>query len=252
MINAVIVEDEYPAIILVRKLVLIYSWINIIGEAENGRKAIDVIETKRPDLVFLDIHLPDMKGFEVLKSISYQPIVIFTTAYDLYAVEAFSTFSIDYLVKPLESDRFDLAMTKLQKMVLSNQKFTYDREGLDKILEKLNNNKTREFITSKVGDKLQLIELKDISHIVADDKYARIHNANGTQHFTEKSLLSLEEKLPNNFIRIHRSTIINKDYISSIRKFIKGRYLVVMGDVSSTILRTSDSYKRIFKDALDL
>ena len=252
MIKALIVEDEYPARTLLRRLLGKYDWIELIGEADNGKKAIDLLEQHKPQLVFLDIHLPDMKGFDILKTIAYQPMIIFTTAYEQYAIDAFESLAIDYLVKPLAQDRMDQAISKLHKIILSNSAISYTNADVHKIAESYGVRKHLKYLTSKVGHKIELVDIDTISHIVAEDKYASIYTIDGASYFTEKTLQSIEQKLPQNFIRIHRSHIINKDKIDVIQKHIKGRYMIFMLDKARSAFNTSDSYKEVFRAAMGL
>ena len=130
MYKAFIVEDELPAMKRVKKLLSEHHFtVELVGEADNGKIAIEQIEVLRPDVLFLDIQLPDMTGFEVLSALTYQPLVIFTTAYDQYAIKAFESFSIDYLVKPFDANRFQLAIEKLKKM--GNQQKQVDFQKLE-------------------------------------------------------------------------------------------------------------------------
>lgn len=250
--TAIIVEDEELARQRICQLLSKHaSYINVLAQIDNGNEAIERINSLKPGVVFLDIKLLDMTAFDVIKCLSDPlPFIIFTTAYADFALDAFETFAIDYLVKPINQERFDKAITKLKTM---NGLEILSKEYINQINNSYEKSKPKHTtISTQVGNKIVLTEFKDITHISAENKYTTIHTKFGKELLCNKTLLALEEVLPDQFIRIHRSYIINKDYILHINKYFKGRYLVALNDSKNTVLMTSDGYKESIKVAFAL
>jgi len=235
--QAIIVEDEEPSRKRLRRL--LKKWekeIEIIGEAENGFEAVDSISSLQPDILFLDIQLPGLSGLKVLESLSYQPAVIFTTAYDKYALDAFKAIAIDYLLKPIDAEALEGAITKLKKI-------NYRQDTMTQKLEYLLNtitDKTETRIPCKVGDKIILLNPGDIMYFQADNKYTAIRTCE-QEYLIDTPLLEIEKKLnPKNFLRIHRS--VNADWIAELHKWFDGRLKVRLRDQNKTELTASRSY----------
>jgi len=251
MYKAFIIEDEFPARQRVKKLLNEYSTdVNLIGEADNGKNAIEQIALLRPDVLFLDIQLPDMTGFEILAALTYQPLVIFTTAYEDYAIKAFESYSIDYLVKPFDANRFQQAMDKLKKM--GTQQKSVDFQNLEKLLQQHQSKITPISLPIKKGDKIILLDHEDIIYLKAEDKYVRIFTKNGKDHLSEKSMIKLEEKLPDIFIRVHRSFMVNRNYIAEVRKYFKGKLILQLRDKEQTTITTGEKYSSHVKAMLGI
>lgn len=156
--TAIIVDDEGPARLMIHNLLENYkSSIQVLGEAQNGNKAIEIIEEKKPDLVFLDIHMPDMNGFEMLSRLTWQPMIIFTTAFDQYALDAFRENSVDYLIKPIEEDRFDLSIQKLLRFGTINREV--DINNMLKVFNQLQHKKEMSALPVKIGQKFYWLGL---------------------------------------------------------------------------------------------
>lgn len=249
MYRSVVVEDEQLASQYLCELIRSHSDISIIGSADVGHKAITLINKERPDLVFLDIQLPDMTGFEVLEQLDYQPMVIFTTAYEKYAIQAFESFCVDYLVKPITPDRFHQSLDKLSRI---QQPQSLDFNKLTIALQALKDEKKISAIPITIGDKIILVECESITHISGEDKYVRLHTTSGKSHLSNKTLNQMASNLPMNFIRAHRSHIINKDHITEIRKYFKGNLMLHMADTDGSIITTSSQYKDSVKEVLGI
>lgn len=221
-ITCIIIDDEELARLRLIRLLSPFTFIEIIGQASNGLEGLKLIEQHQPDLIFLDIEMPVMNGFEMLSKIKKQPKVIFTTAYDQYAIKAFEENSLDYLLKPIEKERLEKSLQKLQA--------TYKpmELPLQKLLEQLQPKKDIKTLTVKIGDKILLIPLNTIIAIEAEDKYVFLHTEDGNKHLTEFTLTHLEEKIPDQFCRIHRSVIINTDFIKEIRRSFNGTLVFIM------------------------
>jgi len=235
--KSLIIDDEQLARQRLMRLLKPYDEIDIIGEAANGQDGLEKIEMLLPDLIFLDIEMPLFNGFEMLRQLKHQPKVIFTTAYDQYAIKAFEEDSIDYLLKPVETERLEKTLKKLQKM----QHQPMPNLTLDALIKQMQLKKEIKTLTVKIGDKILLIKLDSIIYIEAEEKYVFLHTADGKKHLTDFTINSLEEKLPENFTRIHRSYIINTDHIKEIRKSFNGAFVFVMNNTENTRLTSSRS-----------
>ncbi|MFM2392242.1 MAG: hypothetical protein RLZZ546_219 [Bacteroidota bacterium] len=249
--TSIIIDDEDLARKRIEHLLQIYSnEIRILDQIDNGHDAIIQINKLKPNVVFLDIKLLDMTGFDVINAIEGPlPFIIFTTAYADFALQAFDALAIDYLVKPIDQDRFDKSILKLKSF--NNSVFTKDKlVVLQDAFAMTKSNSTTLSIT--LGNKILLINYKDISYISADDKYTNVHTLDGKKFLFSKTLSYLEAILPANFIRIHRSFIINQDLILHIQKFIKGRFVFIMNDQVNSSLTSSDGYRANLKEKLGL
>lgn len=250
-LKSFIVEDELLARQRMLELLEPYnSEIKVVGSAAKGKDAIQQIEKHRPDLLFLDIQLPDMSGFQVLSRLSYQPLVIFATAYSHYAIQAFENYSIDYLVKPFDAERLDKAIEKLRNFGPHSPAPNYVQ--LEKAIEEKPAKKSAFALPIKIGDKIRLFDFDDIVYLKAEDKYVSIHLKNGESKLSERSLKTLEEQLPDRFIRIHRSYIINRNFILEVQKYFKGNLILTMNDRAKTNLKTGNKYVAELRTILGL
>lgn len=193
--KTLIVDDEQPARDRIRRLLAEYDSLEIIGEASNGEEALPLIQQHQPQLIFLDISMPVMNGVQLAKIISSDfPAlsIIFTTAYDQYALEAFDVNATDYLLKPIRKERLNKALSKLIKP-----------------------NSSDEFITVREREKTRKVLLTNIIFLHSDQKYVEIHLKDKTL-LSGESLKDLETRFPNYFIRIHRSTLVNRQQLYGI------------------------------------
>jgi len=236
MWKTIIIDDEQLARQRIKRLLTQYDEIEIIAEAENGAEGLEIIESLKPDLIFLDIEMPVLNGFEMLAKLKHQPKVVFTTAYDQYAIKAFEEGSIDYLLKPIEIERLDKTIKKLKQTNLAPAQVP-----IDELIRQIQGKKSIKTLTVKLGDKILLIKLDDIVHIQAEDKYVFLHTVDSKKHLTDFTLSTLEEKLPEEFLRIHRSEIINTEYIKEIRKGFNGALIFVLNNTAETRLTSSRS-----------
>ncbi len=250
MIKVLIIDDEYPARLRMKKLLEIHSHqLEMVGEADGGRQAIQKIETLRPQAIFLDIQMPDMSGFEVLEQLTYQPMVIFTTAYSEYAIQAFETFSVDYLVKPIAVTRLKTAIDKLLKFSAAQQTAP-DFDQLKTLLDNIQQKPIPQAfaLPIKKRDRIIFIDFEDIAYFKAEDKYAVAMMKDGKQHLLSKSLGQLAGELPINFARVHRSFIVNRTFIIELEKYFKGSYLLKLRDQANTEIKTGESYSGQLKE----
>ena len=229
--KTLIIDDEQLARQRLKRLLKPYNELEIIGEAVNGADGLEQIKALRPDLIFLDIEMPVLNGFEMLAKLDRQPKVVFTTAYDQYAIKAFEEDSIDYLLKPVEAERLEKTIKRLNQ----TQSQISEPLPLEALMKQLLVKKDIKTLTVKIGDRILLIKLIDILFIDAEDKYVFLHTADGKKHLTDFTISSLEDKLPEQFIRIHRSTIINADHIKEIRKGFNGALVFLMNNTDAKL-----------------
>ena len=229
-LKTVIIEDEAPARELIKAFLKEENDIEVVAECQNGFEGIKAIQDLHPDLIFLDIQMPKLTGFEMLELLDDFPQIIFTTAYDQYAIKAFEINAVDYLMKPFSKERFSQALSKARQRIKEKPE---SPEPVNKLVEKVKaDNNPIERIFVKTGNKIDVIPVDEIIRIEAQDDYAEIFTKQ--RSFLKKETMAyLEKNLPqNNFIRIHRSSIINTDYMERIEKYGKESYLVILKDSS--------------------
>ncbi len=250
--RTLLIDDEPLAISRLKRLLADHSEaIEIIGEAANGKEGLEKAETARPDLLFLDIEMPLMTGFEMLSKLTYMPTVVFATAFDQYAIKAFEENSIDYLLKPVEKDRLSRTIEKL--LHLRREKpANLSTLNLTELLSRLNPRKEMHNITVKSGDKIIFIPVSDISFFRAEDKYVFLQTIDNRQYLTGHTLSSLEEKLPESFIRVSRSNIINSLKIKELEKYFNGKFLITMSDQKLSKIETGTAFHENLKRLLEL
>jgi two-component system LytT family response regulator len=251
LFKTIVIDDEPAARRLMKNLLQEHSAVvEVISEASTGREALEKIERLKPDLIFLDIQMPDLTGFEVIEQLSEKPNIIFTTAYEQYAIKAFETFSIDYLLKPIKEERLAQSIEKLKKFGRFNQ--SIDVNGLQEIIRQFQAPKKATALPIKTGDRINLIRYENIAFLEAQDKYVCVFTLDGQKFLTDQSLTTLEEKLPSNFCRIHRSYIINKEKIREMHRHFSGRYLFVMDDKALTRITSGRTYQDVFRSEFGL
>lgn len=236
MYRIAIIEDEILARERLRKLLKPYTAeIALIGEATDGQEGMDLIESLKPDAVFLDVQMPIMNGFEMLRNLSIQPYVIFTTAFDRYAIKAFEENSIDYLLKPIEEERLKRSIEKL-KLRSSSQDAV-----LNLLLDKLEK-PSQKTISVSLGERIILLKLEEVAFFHAEDKYVFAHDHTGKKHLLNTSLKELEEKLGNPFLRIHRAYLINCDFVKEIHKSSNSKLEFCFRDADHSKIASSHGY----------
>ena len=249
--RVILIDDEPAARRLMKNLLQEHeAVVEVIGEASNGKEAISKIEELKPDIIFLDIQMPDLTGFEVLDRLQRKPTVIFTTAYEQYAIKAFETFSIDYLLKPIKEERLKQTIEKLRQF--GKLDVSLDVNGLQEMIRQFQTPKKATALPIKTGDRIILLRFENIVYLEAHDKYVFVFTQDGQKHLTDQSLTALVEKLPQQFYRIQKSYIINKDRIKEMHKHFNGRYLFVMDDKSQTRLTSGRTYYDEVKKEFDL
>lgn len=235
-IRVLIADDEPIARRGIRQLLARHGDIEVAGEARNGREAVRMIETLAPDLVFLDIQMPEYGGFEVLRRLprTRTPAIIFVTAYDSFAVRAFEAHALDYIVKPIVETRFQDALAHAREQLRSKEVLEGSRRAIGELARCAYQGSTspvRRVIIGTAGSDL-ILDVAEIAWIEADDYYAAVH-AGGRRHLVRESLASLEARLDRRqFVRAHRRAIVNLAEIREVRSHSPGEYLLLLKDGS--------------------
>lgn len=226
-IKAAIIDDEKLARDIIAKYLSVNNEIHIVGECSNGFEGIKIISERNPDIVFLDIQMPKINGFEMLELIDNPPLIIFTTAFDQYAIKAFEVNAIDYLLKPFPRERFNEALLKAIEKLNSKNISAQKLNSLNALYKK------EEFlnrIVVKANHKIHIIPVDQIKYFEAQDDYVMIYSELG-KYLKQKTLKLLVDRLDNNkFIRIHRSYILNLNFLKQLELFGKNSYKVIMKD----------------------
>ncbi|HXE81806.1 MAG TPA: response regulator [Gemmatimonadales bacterium] len=233
--RAVIVDDEALARERVRTLLAGASGITVVAECSGGREAVEKILAERPDLVLLDVQMPDLDGFEVLEAVASEwlPAVIFVTAYDEYAIKAFDVHAIDYLLKPIEPERFRKALARVQKRDLIAM---LDERPIDRLV-------------IRTRSKVSFLKPSEIDWIEADGKHAILHAGRET-HVVRHTLTRLEQRLASHgFVRVHRSAIVNVDRIKELEPWFHGEFVVILKD--GTKLTSSAAHSQALHRIID-
>lgn len=243
-IRAVIVDDEPLARRRIRSLLVEAEDVEVIAECANGKEAIQAIEESPPDLLFLDIQMPELDGFDVLQAIGvgHVPVVIFVTAYDQFALRAFEAHALDYLLKPFDDERFEAALQRARERIRQQQGGDLDRR-LRALLEEVRGDRGYlQRLVVPTGHRSVFIRTEEIDWIEAERNYIRLH-VGGRAYLLRENLSRIESALdPTTFCRIHRSTIVNIDRIQAVESLFRGEYLVVLHD--GTKLTSGRSYRR--------
>ncbi|HEY6907042.1 MAG TPA: LytTR family transcriptional regulator DNA-binding domain-containing protein [Ignavibacteriaceae bacterium] len=219
-LTAIIIDDEALGRQIVRKYLSAHAGTEILAECSNGFEGVKRINELSPDLVFLDIQMPRLNGFEMLELLDNPPVIIFTTAYDQYAIKAFEVNAADYLLKPFSAERFEEALEKAEQLLSNKSRQT------DIVRELIKHTQAEylERIVIKEGPKIHIIPVDSVIYIEAQDDYVMIHSGEG-KHLKQKTMKYFEEHLPpEDFIRIHRSYIVSIPRIKKIELIEKETY----------------------------
>lgn len=249
-IRTLIVDDEPLARERIRQLLEDEPDIAIIGECTDGLQAVDAISEETPDLVFLDVHMPGLDGFEVIEGLNGgpKPAVVFVTAHDSYAVQAFETHAADYLLKPVERERFRASLAHVREELAT--------EGADpdlRLQALMAAERARRAIPERLAvrtdGRIVFVRLADVEWIEAAGNYVRLYTAK-ERHVMRATISSIEKKLdPNTFLRVHRSAIVNLDFVTEIQPWFHGEYVVIME--SGARVNLSRSYRQRVQAMVD-
>ncbi|MCQ2108630.1 MAG: LytTR family DNA-binding domain-containing protein [Fibrobacter sp.] len=252
--SALIVDDEPLARKRMRALLEGYSpEIEILGEAGSGTTAIQLIRELMPDVVFLDVQMPDMDGFDVLHGLNKDeiPLVVFTTAYDNFAVKAFDEDTVDYLLKPVEPERLASAIEKIQRRLPAPESEPVLQQGFDweKLRSLMNRDESYlQRLQVKIGDRIVFVRLDEVIRFQSIEKYTTVYTANN-QYVIDTPIIELEKKLdPKNFVKVHRSHIVAIDYIAECRKLETGKMILFLKDKYMTQLQVSRNVIKKFRN----
>lgn len=225
MIKAIIIDDEPLARSIVKEYLLDYNQVTVMQECNDGFEGVKAIMQHQPDLIFLDIQMPKINGFEMLELIDQPPAVIFTTAFDEYAIRAFEAHAVDYLLKPFSKERFDKALQKWLGQQTNNVRNSFTPALLETAAQTpLHNSR----IVVKTIGKIKIIPVFDISYLEAADDYVKIHTSDGV-YLKNKTMQYFEYLLDDKqFVRTHRSYIINVQQITRLDPYEKESYLAVI------------------------
>jgi len=220
--KVVIIDDEPLARMMVKEYLQTYPNMDVVQECNDGFAGVKAIQQYQPDLVFLDIQMPKINGFEMLELIENPPAIIFATAFEEFAIKAFETHAVDYLLKPFSKERFDKAI----------QKFLQDQKPkAEQTQHLLNTVGTSPIQASRIvlkdGGKIKIIPLPSIHYLEAADDYVKIHTQEGS-FLKKKTMQYFEDALQQNFVRVHRSYIINTQLITRIDPYEKDSHLVLL------------------------
>jgi len=250
--EAILIDDEPLALRRLASLLSHYpADVRVVGQAANGEEGLALVRALRPDVIFLDIEMPLLNGFELLARLEEMPSVIFTTAYDHYAVQAFEQRSIDYLLKPIEPARLAKTIARLRQ-ARQEKAAGLNLTDLGQFLQHLKPAETLRSLSVKSGDKILLIGLNDISYFESQERYVFVRTVQGTQHLTNYTIAALEEKLPDQFVRISRSCIVNTTHINNLQRYFGGKFLVTLTDRPASCLETGTAYGGNLKRLMEL
>ena len=261
MTRVLIVDDEALARERIRTLLTSERDVTIVGECSGGREAVTAIVQHHPDLVFLDIQMPDLDGFQVLEAVAmdWLPAVVFVTAYDEYAIQAFEQGVVDYLLKPVDRDRLAVTVERIRKRIAQRQtqpgaaQAPISSDALRALLERLQGQLEGgtpagylKWIQAQVGQQIQMIPVEEVLFFISDEKYTRVQTAQ-LEALIRKPIKELVAELdPKQFWQIHRSTLVNARAIAGVSRDFRGRQLVsIRGHAEK--LEVSRSYSQLFK-----
>jgi len=249
-IRIMIVEDERPARDLLRTYLQEFSDLEIIGEFDNGFDGLKAINELKPDAIFLDVQMPKLTGFEMLEVLEHHPEVIFTTAYDQFAIRAFERNAVDYLLKPFSKDRFRGAISKLRSRMESQSDDVSKETSIEKIRQHLaqSDDKLHRVVIKKSG-KIHVISTSDINFLEAQDDYVMIYTDEG-KFLKQQTMKYFEQHLDSQqFVRVHRSYIANITCIERIEPYEKSNFILILKDGNK--VPVSRSGMQVLKENLD-
>jgi two-component system LytT family response regulator len=257
-LRAYLVDDEALAIERLKRLLARFPEVEVIGTATDAAVALESLKRDLPDVLFLDIQMPVMNGFELLSRLDGHPFVIFTTAYDEYALKAFEVNSIDYLMKPIEVEHLGRALKKLGRLrPISKPEWQQDPNLvtiLNQLASTLRNPQVGypSRIATRVGERISFLDLETVTHFVAKDKltYAVVK---GHPHCIDQTISELEQRLnPARFFRIHRAVLLNVDWIHEVNSWFAGKVVVSLKDAQRTELTVARDRVRYLKSQLGI
>ncbi|HEX6368485.1 MAG TPA: LytTR family DNA-binding domain-containing protein [Longimicrobium sp.] len=251
-IAVLIADDEPPARRGIRALLEPHPDLRVVGEAGSGRDAVGAIRALRPDLVFLDVQMPEGDGFEVVRTIGVDqmPVTVFATAYDEYALQAFEAHALDYLLKPYARERFEDVLRRARAQVRQARGAGADPRLLSFVQQMEERARYLRRIAVRVGTRVRLVNVEDVDYFEAETNYVRLHLA-GASHLVRDTLTALEARLdPARFARVHRSLIVNLERVAEVEPLFAGEHVLSLKN--GTRLTTGRTYRARVQEALGL
>jgi len=263
-LRAYLVDDEPLAIERLARMLAGFDTILIAGSATDPAQALETLNiestdpARRIDVLFLDIQMPGMTGFDLLSRLAVQPFVIFTTAYDEYALRAFEVNSIDYLVKPIETAQLERAIKKLDRVRPISKSNWQQSSDLPRLLQELAASLQGQRldyprrIASRVGERVSFLDLDAVTHFIAHDKltYAVV---NGHRHSVDQTIAELERRLdPAHFLRVHRAALVNVDWIHEVNSWFAGKVVLSLKDPQRTQIPVARDRVRALKSHMGM
>lgn len=250
MIRAYLVDDERLAVQRLTRLLTETGRVSIVGSTIDPEAAVEVLNRTAVDVLFLDIQMPGLSGFELLERLERPPVVVFTTAYDAYALDAFETTAVDYLLKPVEPERLHRTLDKIERLAGEPRRDV--RALARELASQLAPARRVERIASRVGERTTLLDVSRVSHFIARDKLT-FAVVNGREHVVDHTLVQLEERLDaRRFVRIHRATLVNVSLVQELYPAVDGGIVVRLKDEPRTELSVARDRVRELKQRLGI
>lgn len=252
-----LVDDEPLALKRLSRLLKETNKVEIVGQTSEPLEALKIIPDLKLDSIFLDIQMPELNGFELLQNLTTYPPVTFTTAFDEFALKAFEVYSVDYLLKPIESERLKLTLKKLEK--IASRSPEQATESIKKLLESFARNhpidkdEPIERVASRIGGRVRILDVHKITHFVSQDKLTFAVTPEGKGFPLDDTLNNLEERLnARTFLRVHRSSIVNLNFVEEVHGWFSGRVLIRLKDVAKTEIVVARSRVKLLRVLLGM
>ena len=246
--RAFLVDDEALALKRLQRMLVLTKRVQVIGVGTDPVEAVTAIREAKPDILFLDIEMPGMTGFEMLAHLQPQPWVVFTTAYDRYALQAFGVNSVDYLLKPIDAANLDRALDKIERLRAS----AATPPEMTELIRRLTPPSYPDRVASKVGEKIEFVDLGQVTHFFAADKLT-FAATSAKNYAVDYTIQELEEKLdPVRFVRVHRATLVNVSHVQELHSWFAGGMMVRLKDPKHTELKVSRDRVRALKERLGI
>lgn len=252
-IRTVIIDDEEAARSRLRKMLAAFADIEIVAEASDGLEAVDLIVQSKPDLIFLDVQMPALDGFEVLRTLPMDdawPLVIFATAYDRYAMDAFEANAVAYLLKPINREKLALAIERVQRLLTTPHERVEDQTQTRSLASAVQ--RPLRHVVARHRDRYLLIPLDDVCFFRIEDGLVKV-GTNKSVFRTDYNLVDLEPRLPSDtFLRVHRGTIVNRHKIAEVAPLFKGAFVLIMNNEERTEIQVSERQSKAVRELLEL
>jgi two-component system, LytTR family, response regulator len=253
--RAFLVDDEPLALKRLQRMLAATKRVQVVGTSMDPTEAVPKIAGTKPDVLFLDIQMPGMTGFEMLAQLQPQPWVVFTTAYDRYALEAFGVNSVDYLLKPIEAAQLDRALDKIERMLGMAATPPAMADLIQRLAAAASAAKSPSYpdrVASKVGERIEFVDLNQVTHFFASDKLT--FAATPTKNYAvDYTIQELEQKLdPAKFVRVHRATLVNVAHVQELHSWFAGRMMLRLKDPQHTEIPVSRDRVRAVKERLGI